>query len=279
MKDEIIQILKKVLRRPLGVISVIIVLMLILVALFASLIAPYPPNQINISERLVPPSLSHFFGTDMVGRDIFSRVIIGSRISLRIGTFTVLSALLIGGIIGLFAGYLGGIFDDLLMRVTDAFMAFPYLVLSMAFVAILGPSLNNALIAIIVIWWPRYARLARGGVLAVRNKEYIQAAEVVGSSTLRIVFHHILPNISSPLMIQGTLDFGEILLVAATLSFIGLGAQPPTPEWGAMINAGKNWLREAWWCPTFPGIAIFFTALGFNLLGDTLRDVLDPKLR
>ncbi len=279
MKNEIIQTTKGILRRPLGVISVIIVLVLLFVALSAPLVAPYPPNKTNMDQRLIDPSLKHFFGTDSVGRDIFSRVLFGTRISLKIGILTVASALLIGGIIGLFAGYLGGIFDDFLMRITDAFMAFPYLVIAMALVAILGPSLNNALIALILIWWPKYARLARSGVLSVCKNDYVQAAELAGASMLRVVFHHILPNISAPLIIQATLDFGDVLIVAATLSFIGLGAQPPTPEWGAMLNAGKNWLREAWWLTTFPGLSILITVLGFNLLGDTLRDILDPRLR
>ena len=272
-------ILREILRRPLGVASCAILLTLLIVALLAPWIAPWPANQMNPRERLSPPSSRHLFGTDMVGRDIFSRVVFGTRISLRIGAITVLSALLIGGTIGMLCGFWGGALDEILMRITDSFMAFPYLVLAMGFVAVLGPSLNNALLAMVVVWWPRYARLERGSVLAVRNKEFVQAAKGVGASALRIMFRHILPNTVAPLAIQGSLDFGGTILVAAALSFIGLGAQPPSPEWGAMVSVGRAWLRDAWWCPTFPGLAILVTALGFNLLGDTLRDVLDPRLR
>ena len=279
MKGERIRILQGIRRTPLGVASVVLILIVIICALLAPFICPYTYDEVNISERLVSPSFRHFFGTDMVGRDIFTRVMFGARISLVIGITTVSSALLLGTIIGLAAGYFGGAIDDLLMRVTDSFMAFPYLVLAMAFVAVLGPSLHNALLAMVVVWWPKYARLVRGGVLGTRGREYVEAAAAIGSSDLRIMFRHILPNVFPPLVIQGSLDFGEAILVAATLSFIGLGAQPPSPEWGSMISAGRVWLRDAWWVPTFPGIAILLTAIGYNLLGDTLRDVMDPRLR
>lgn len=270
---------RSILRRPLGMLGIVLVALLVLAALAAPVLTRYEPDAVNLKERLLSPSAAHLFGTDMLGRDILTRVLYGARISLIVGALTVLTALAVGAALGLLAGYLGGPLDDILMRVTDAFMALPYLVLALAFVSVLGPSLQNALFAIALVWWPKYARLARASVLTLRKNEFVEAATAIGCSHPRIMLRHILPNAVSPLIVQASLDFGEAILVAATLSFIGLGAQPPTSEWGAMISAGRAWLREAWWVPTFPGLAILLTALGCNLLGDTLRDVLDPRTR
>jgi peptide/nickel transport system permease protein len=259
--------------------SITLIAVVILCASLASLVAPYEFDEVNLLRRLEAPSSQHLFGTDAVGRDILTRVLFGARISLAIGAITVFSAMLVGAVVGLVAGYYGGLLGDVLMRVTDAFMAFPYLVLAMALVAVLGPSLRNALLAIALVWWPKYARLTRAAVIGICGKEYVEAAVATGASDWRIMFRHILPNSFPPLIIQGSLDFGEAILVAAALSFIGLGAQPPSPEWGAMISEGRAWLRDAWWVPTFPGVAILWTAMGYNLLGDTLRDILDPRVR
>ena len=252
---------------------------LILVAIFAPLLSPYSPTKTSLRERLSPPSASHFFGTDDAGRDILSRVVFGSRITLRICIVVVGLTLGIGTLLGVLSGYIGGWVDELIMRLNDVFLAFPALILAMAIAAALGPSLQNAIIAMVVIWWPRYARVARGQVLSIREIDYVTSARALGSSPFRIMLYHILPNCISPIIVQATLDLGEVVLTAATLSFIGFGAQPPVPEWGAMISVGRNFLRDYWWYPTFPGLAILFTVMGFNLLGDAVRDVLDPRLR
>ena len=266
-------------KSPLAVLGSVIIGILIAMAIFAPLLAPYSPTKMRLSERLSPPSSRHIFGTDDVGRDILSRVIYGSRISLRICTVVVGLTIGIGTILGVTAGYLGGWVDELIMRISDVFLAFPALILAMAIAAALGPSLQNVILAMVVIWWPRYARVARGQVLVLREIDYMIAAKAIGVSGGRTFIHHILPNCISPIIIQATLDLGEVLLTAATLSFIGFGAQPPTPEWGAMISLGRNYLRDNWWYATFPGLAILVTVMGFNLLGDAARDVLDPRLR
>jgi len=266
-------------KSPLAVLGFVITGVLIVLAIFAPFLAPYSPIKMRLSERLSPPSSSHIFGTDDVGRDILSRVIYGSRISLRICTVVVGLTIGIGTILGVAAGYLGGWVDELIMRISDVFLAFPALILAMAIAAALGPSLDNVILAMVVIWWPRYARVARGQVLVLREIDYMVAAKAIGISGGRTFTHHILPNCISPILIQATLDLGEVLLTAATLSFIGFGAQPPTPEWGAMISLGRNYLRDNWWYATFPGLAILVTVMGFNLLGDAARDVLDPRLR
>ena len=266
-------------KSPLAVLGSVIIGILIAMAIFAPFLAPYSPTKMRLSERLSPPSSRHIFGTDDVGRDILSGVIYGSRISLRICTVLVGLTIGIGTILGVTAGYLGGWVDELIMRISDVFLAFPALILAMAIAAALGPSLENVILAMVVIWWPRYARVARGQVLVLREIDYMVAAKAIGISGGRTFIHHILPNCISPIIIQATLDLGEVLLTAATLSFIGFGAQPPTPEWGAMISLGRNYLRDNWWYATFPGLAILVTVMGFNLLGDAARDVLDPRLR
>jgi len=263
----------------LALFGLLITGLLIFVAILAPLIAPYSPTKMSLRERLSPPSASHLFGTDDAGRDILSRVIYGSRITLRICIIVVGLTLGIGTLLGILSGYIGGLVDELIMRLNDVFLAFPALILAMAIAAALGPSLENAIIAMVVIWWPRYARVSRGQVLAIREIDYVTAARALGASSSRIMIRHILPNCISPIVVQATLDLGEVVLTAATLSFIGFGAQPPVPEWGAMISVGRNFIRDYWWYPTFPGLAILVTVMGFNLLGDAVRDILDPRLR
>lgn len=271
--------LRRLWRSRLAVVGAIIVASLVVVAIFAHWIAPYSPTRINLRERLKPPSAAHPFGTDDAGRDILSRVIYGSRVTLRICTLVVGLTLAIGTVLGLVAGYFGGWVDELMMRISDVFLAFPALILAMAIAAALGPSLENAIVAMVAIWWPRYARVTRGQVLSIREVDFVAAARAAGASSTRIMLRHILPNCISPVVVQATLDLGEVVLTAATLSFIGFGAQPPTPEWGAMVSVGRNFLRDYWWYTTFPGLAILITVMGFNLLGDAVRDILDPRLR
>ena len=263
----------------LALFGLLITGLLTFMAILAPLIAPYSPTKMSLRERLSPPSTSHLFGTDDAGRDILSRVIHGSRITLRICIIVVGLTLGIGTLLGILSGYIGGLVDELIMRLNDVFLAFPALILAMAIAAALGPSLENAIIAMVVIWWPRYARVSRGQVLAIREIDYVTAARALGASSSRIMIRHILPNCISPIVVQATLDLGEVVLTAATLSFIGFGAQPPVPEWGAMISVGRNFIRDYWWYPTFPGLAILVTVMGFNLLGDAVRDILDPRLR
>lgn len=266
-------------RSRLAVLGAAIVLALVVVAIFAPWIAPYSPTRINLRERLQPPSGKHLFGTDDAGRDILSRVIYGSRVTLRICALVVGLTLVIGTLLGLVSGFFGGWVDELVMRISDVFLAFPALILAMAIAAALGPSLENAIVAMVAIWWPRYARVTRGQVLSIREIDFVAAARAAGASSFRIMLRHILPNCISPVVVQATLDLGEVVLTAATLSFIGFGAQPPTPEWGAMVSVGRNFLRDYWWYTTFPGLAILITVMGFNLLGDAVRDILDPRLR
>ncbi|HEV8353483.1 MAG TPA: nickel transporter permease [bacterium] len=269
----------RTLRNPLSMIGMIIIGLLVLVAAAAPLIATEDPLQTNVAERLAPPSRAHFFGTDTLGRDIFSRVIYGSRISLRIAILTAVIATVIGAPVGIVAGYFRGRLDDIAMRVTDMFMAFPRLILAMAIAAALRPTLENVVIAISLAAWPAYARLARSMTLGLREENFVEAARALGASPPRILARHVLPGVMSPLIIQISLDMGGIILTAAGLGFIGFGAQPPTPEWGVMISEGRNYITTQWWVSTFPGIAIALTVLGFNLLGDGVRDVLDPRLR
>ncbi|MBF0528595.1 MAG: ABC transporter permease subunit [Deltaproteobacteria bacterium] len=271
--------LYRIKKSPLTMIGAMIVLLLLATAIFAPYIAPYNPVEINPPERLMPPSRSHICGTDTAGRDIFSRIVYGSRISIEIGVTVVFLAAVFGALIGIFSSYLGGMIDEIVMRITDVFLSVPYLILAMAIAAALGPSLINTLISLVIVWWPIYTRLTRGQVLLVRELTYVEASKGLGGRHFWIIFKHILPNSISPVIVQASLDFGNAIMSAAALSFIGLGAQPPSPEWGAMISEGRNYLRDSWWYATFPGLAIFITIMGFNLLGDGFRDILDPKLR
>jgi peptide/nickel transport system permease protein len=277
--DDIQEITYRLKKSPLTILGLLLIAILVFTAIFAPYLAPYDPYKINPKDRLQAPSAEHLCGTDTAGRDIFSRIIHGSRISIRIGLSVVVAASVIGTLIGLVSGFFGGRIDEFIMRITDVFLSIPYLVLAMAIAAALGPNLKNTIIALSIVWWPIYARLIRGQTLLVREAVYVEAAKGLGAGNGRILFKHILPNAISPVIVQASLDLGNAILLAASLSFIGLGAQPPTPEWGAMISMGKNFLRDSWWYPTFPGIAILLTVLAFNLLGDGIRDLLDPKLK
>lgn len=253
----------------------------LLVLLLASLLAPWlnvaDPTQINMMDKLVPPSAEHWFGTDALGRDIFAQVLHGARISLLIGVGVVLVAVLIGVPVGLVAGYAGGWIDSSLMRLADLFLAFPPLLLPILLVAMAGPGLENAMLAVAVSWFPWYARISRAAAMTVKNENYIISARAFGASHFRILWRHVLPNCSTPILVQASLDFGYAILTTASLGFIGLGATPPTPEWGLMISNARSIFLEYWWTATFPGAAIFVTVIAANLVGDALRDALDPK--
>ncbi|MDI3317254.1 MAG: ABC transporter permease [Bacillota bacterium] len=251
----------------------------VFLALAAGVLAPYGPTEQDLAVRLAPPGPAHLLGTDSLGRDILSRILFGARIDLVIAVTVVAATALVGSAVGLLAGYAGGWVDEVLMRVTDMFLAFPSLILAMAIAAVLGPSLPNTLVAIAAVSWPAYARLMRGQVLALREALYVEAARSLGASPGRIVLRHLLPNALGPVLVQATLDMGGVIVTAAGLSFIGFGAQPPTPEWGLMVSDGRRTIMEQWWVATFPGLAILLLVLGFNLVGDGLRDVLDPRWR
>ncbi len=267
------------LRSPLTVIGLAIILMFVLSAVFAPLLAPMDPTQQILSQRLKPPSAGHWLGMDQLGRDVLSRLLFGAPISLTVGLVVVGSASTLGTLVGLIAGYARGTVDELLMRLTDVFFAFPPLILAMAIAGALGPSLNNAMIAIAAVTWPVYARLVRGQVLSLREREFIQAAFSIGASTPRILSRHLLPNALAPILVQASFDMGGAILSAAGLSFIGFGARPPTPEWGVMISEGSKFFSTQPWLSFFPGLAILLTVAAFNLIGDGLRDAFDPRLR
>lgn len=247
-----------------------------LVAVAASLIARYDPVAQQLTERLRPPSTAHWFGTDELGRDVFSRVVHGTRISLPVGLIVIAFAFAVGSFVGALAGYIGGTFDLLVMRLADITLAFPSIVLALAIATVLGPDLRNAVIAMVAVWWPEYARLMRAQVLAVRHLEYVTAAEALGMSRSRILLRHIIPNTVSPLVVKASLDVGTAILTLAALSFIGLGAVPPTPEWGSMISSGR-YKFYSWWMTAFPGLAILSVVMAFNFLGDGVRDAFDPR--
>jgi peptide/nickel transport system permease protein len=257
-----------------------IVLMMLFIAATAPFIAPYDPIKVDVSQTLEPPSLNHFFGTDDLGRDVFSRVLWGARVSLSVGVISVSIGFFVGVSLGLAAGYLGGTFDLVVMRVIDALLSFPALVLAIAITAALGPQIQNAMIAIGIVAVPGYARLTRGQVLSVRAREFITAARTVGAPPLRIVLRHIFPNVTNALVVQATLATAFAILAEAALSFLGLGPQPPYPSWGQDINYSQRYLGNLkWWMSAGPGLAIFLAVFGFNFLGDALRDALDPRLR
>jgi peptide/nickel transport system permease protein len=254
-----------------------IVLMLLFVAAFAPWLATHSPTAQVLSDRLQPPSAAHWLGTDELGRDIYSRIVHGSRLTLYIVGLVVVIVGPVGLAVGTIAGYLGGWVDVVLMRITDIFLAFPRLILALAFVAALGPGIENAIIAIAITAWPPYARMARAETLTIRKADYIAAARIQGAGPFRIIGRHVVPMCLSSVIVRLTLDMAGIILTAAGLGFLGLGAQPPLPEWGAMISTGRQYLLNQWWVATMPGLAIFIVSLGFNLLGDGLRDVLDPR--
>ncbi len=262
-----------------AVFGLLVILLFALLAVFAPALAPFDPLAQDIPNGLAPPSPDHWMGTDKLGRDIFSRMLYGARISLGAGVGVVIMAGLVGISVGIIAGYRGGWPDEALMRVTDIFFAFPSLILAMAIAGALGPSLQNALIAVAVVTWPVYARLIRGQVLVLRDREFVLAARAVGASHSLILRRHLFPNTLSPLLVQASFEMGTVILAVAGLSFIGFGAQPPTPEWGVMISEGRNYITTHWWLTFFPAMAMLFAVAGFNLVGDGLRDVLDPRLR
>lgn len=269
---------RAIIGNPAALVGLIIITLLILVAIFAPLLSHgISPFQQDLANRLAPPSGEHWLGTDELGRDIYSRTLHGARVTLTIVFLVSIIVAPIGLAVGTLAGYLGGWVDRVLMRITDVFLAFPRLVLALAFAAALGPGIENAVIAISLTAWPPYARIARAETITIARSDFIQVVVLQGASTLRILFRHIVPLCMSSVIVRLTLDMAGIILTAAGLGFLGLGAQPPTPEWGAMVSAGREVILDQWWVATIPGIAIFIVSLGFNLLGDGLRDVFDPK--
>jgi peptide/nickel transport system permease protein len=262
--------------------GLVIVVGFLVVAGIGPWIAPYPDDArgaVHLDRKLQPPSAAHWFGTDEVGNDVYTRVILGARVSLQIGLVITLLAALVGVPLGIVAGHVGGRLGETIMRVTDVFLSVPALVLALAVVGALGPSILNAMLALSLVWWPGYVRLVQAKTLALGQETFVEAARAGGAGRLRIVFAHLLPNCVSPIVVKASMDMGAAILAAAGLGFIGLGAQPPHPEWGAMISHGRNYLPTWWWYSAFPGLAIYLTVLGFNLVGDGLRDLLDPKSR
>lgn len=264
---------------PVSMIGLILAVGMFGIAVAAPVIAPYDPVSLAPKNRLLPPSSMNWFGTDDGGRDVFSRVVFGARYSLLAAAVVLSLAATFGTAVGLIAGFAGGKIDEALMRLTDMFLAFPALVLAMGISAALGASLANSMIAIAVVWWPWYARLVRGQTLRVRHEQFVDAARASGASDAHMILRHILPNCWTPIIVQVTLDVGYAILTTASLSFIGLGAQPPTPEWGAMVATGKDYILDQWWMSTFPGLAIFLAVMAFNLVGDGLQEALSPILR
>lgn len=273
---ETIYLIKK---SPLTMLGLAIILALVIVAIFAPYIAPHDPITMHLENRLAPPSEDHLLGTDELGRDILSRIIYGAGVALKIMIIVLAIDLPLGIFLGLIAGYFGGWIDEMIMRIADIFMAFPRLILAMAIGAALGPNLRNTMIAIALTMWPVYARLSRGETLSIKERTFIEAERALGSSNLKILILNILPLCFSTLIVRATLDMGNIIRIAAGMGFLGLGAQPPTPDWGLMVSSGRNFLVNQWWIPTFPGFAILLTVFGFNLLGDGIRDISDPHLR
>jgi peptide/nickel transport system permease protein len=266
----------------LAVIGCAIIVAFFAIAVFAPWLAPFPEQgkgASNVSERLQAPSAKHLLGTDEEGRDMLSRVMFGARLPLAISALVAMGILAIGVPLGGIAGYYGGMVDEVLMRITDVFLSFPSLILAMLLVAFVGPSLRNIGLALIITWWPWYTRLVRSMAISLRERPYALAAKTMGVSNIRIILRHILPNSMGPVIVQITLDVGSVILAIAGLSFIGLGAQQPTPEWGLMVSSGREYIFEAWWYSTFPGLAILLLVLAYNLVGDGLRDVLDPRTK
>lgn len=269
-----------ILRDPLSLVSTVVIVLFILMAVFANQVAPYPDEgagKTHASNTLLAPSAEHWFGADKLGRDVLSRVIFGARPALVIPIGVVLFAVLIGAPLGALAGYKGGWVDEVIMRLTDLFLAFPSLLLAMAIASALGRGLDKAAIALVVSWWPWYTRIARGVAVSLRGRYFVEAAQAIGVSDAVIIFRHILPNTISPILVQATVDMGTVILAMGGLAFLGLGTQPPAPDWGLMVSEGRTFILDQWWIATFPGVAIFIVVLAFNLLGDTLRDIFDPR--
>ena len=275
---EVWRMLKK---NKMALVGLGILVILVLLALFADVIADYDTVVIkqNLANRLKGPSAEHWLGTDEFGRDIFARLVHGARVSLKVGIIAVGISIILGGILGALAGFYGGRIDNIIMRIMDVFLAVPSILLAIAIVSALGPSIINLMVAISISSVPRYARIVRASVLSIRDQEFVEAARAIGANNARIIFRHIIPNSLAPVIVQGTLGVASAILSTAGLSFIGLGIQPPAPEWGSLLSGGRQYLRYAWWVTTFPGVAIMITILSLNLLGDGLRDALDPRLK
>jgi peptide/nickel transport system permease protein len=265
-------------KQPTGLYALLIIVALLIIAIIPQFFTDWDPEAVNTSENLMPPCRLHPFGTDELGRDVLSRVLYGARLTLGSSVAVVFISAFIGGSLGAFAGNNPGIVDEIIMRIADGVIALPMMMVGMAISLMLGPSLEHAALALIIIWWPQYARLMRGQVLQVRERQFVVAAKSIGLSDFRILFRHIVPNCASAFIIKTTLDLGIAVLTLGGLSFIGVGAQPPTPEWGALVASGRRVIFEAWWISTFPGFAIFIFVMASNLLGDILRDILDPHL-
>jgi peptide/nickel transport system permease protein len=279
------RVITALVRKRAGLIGLVIVLLNVVVALSAPVLAPHDPLDQDVARRLLPPvwlaggGHEYLLGTDQLGRDILSRIIYGSRISLLIGLLSVVLSLPIGVGLGLLAGYFTGRFDDITMRIADVQLAFPFILLAITIAGVLGPSPRNVILILAVGGWVVYARLARGQALSLREKEFIEAARSLGGGSIRILFRHMLPNVVSPIIVVGTFGVAQMILLESSLSFLGLGVQPPTPSWGGMLNDGRPYITVAWWLTTFPGAAIMLTVLGINFVGDWLRDLLDPRLQ
>lgn len=273
------QLFRRLLQEPTTIIGLVLLVVFAFMALLAPFVSPYDPLFQNISASLTPPSLDYWLGTDKLGRDILSRMLYGARISLLVGLIVVLTSGAVGAFVGLIAGFRRGWVDEVLMRVTDIFFAFPSLILAMAIAGALGPSLQNALIAVAAVSWPVYARLIRSQVLVLREQEFVLAARAIGVSSTTILLRHVLPNTLAPFLVQASFDMGATILAIAGLSFIGFGAQPPIPEWGVMISEGRNYITTQGWLTAVPAVAILLLVAAFNLVGDGLRDILDPRLR
>lgn len=267
-------------KKPVGAVGGVVIILVVLAAIFADGVAPYGPLEFHRGDRLLPPSSQYFLGTDEIGRDVLSRIIHGARISLYVGFIAVSVGTTLGTIVGLISGYFVGKVDLIVQRVVDSMMAFPGLILALAMVSILGPSTTNAMIAISIVIIPANSRVVRSAVLSVKENQYIEAARALGAKNLRILLNHVLPNVGAPILVLATVELGSAIIIEASLSFLGLGTQPPTPSWGIMLSAsGRRYMEQAPWLAVAPGVAISLTVLGFNMLGDALRDVWDPRLR
>lgn len=280
-RSQWLEVWNRLKRNKMALLGLFILVVLVLMAIFADFIADYETVVIkqNLGQRMQPPSAAHWLGTDEFGRDIFARLVHGTRVSLKVGVVAVGISIVIGGTLGALAGFYGGTLDNVIMRIMDIFLAVPSILLAIAIVSALGPSIINLMLAISISSVPSYARIVRASVLSIRDQEFIEAAKAIGASNARIIFRHIIPNSLAPVIVQATLGVAGAILSTAGLSFIGLGIQPPAPEWGSMLSGGRQYLRYYWWITTFPGLAIMITILSLNLLGDGLRDALDPRLK
>lgn len=278
-RREMMSIVQQLKEDKLAVTGAMIILSLMIIVILAPYITPYDPIELDLENRLASPDRNHLMGTDNLGRDVLSRIICGARVSLGMAAVVVVIVMLLGIAMGTTAGYFGGVIDGIIMRLVDVLLAFPNIILALVIAGILGPSLTNVMIALAVVWWVSYARIIRGSVLSVKEKEFVEAARAMGCTDSYIAIRHILPNVLSPVIVLATLDMGHIILSIAALSFLGLGAQPPMPEWGTMLNEGKPFMETAPHLMIFPGLMIMITVLAFNFLGDGLRDALDPRMK